>query len=125
MDNPSVENLTEMEALNLAYRYRCQSVIMEIMAYDMFLQKKLLDVEPLAKQAPESRDRVENSISTKKSNATNLCDQRNILSSWFRTSVLDNLIKSLASYDYDNESYFLAKVTFIDTSIALLLILLV
>nr|XP_024933206.2 uncharacterized protein LOC107427578 isoform X2 [Ziziphus jujuba var. spinosa] len=110
VDNPSVENLTEMEALNLAYRYRCQSVIMEIMAYDMFLQKKLLDVEPLAKQAPESRDRVENSISTKKSNATNLCDQRNILSSWFRTSVLDNLIKSLASYDYDNESYFLAKV---------------
>lgn len=116
--DPSVENLTEMESLNLAYRYQCQSAIMEIMAYDIFLQKKLLDVELLAKQASESRDRVENSISAKKSNATILCDHKNILSSWCQTPVLDNLIKSLASYDCNNESYFLAKVTTNDTSFA-------
>lgn len=124
VDTP-LENLTEMEALNLAYGYQCQSAIMEIMAYDMFLQKKLLDVEPLAKQALESRDRVENSVSAEKSEATNQYHHSDILSLWCRTSVLANLIKSLASYDYDNQSYFLPKVTFSETIFALLLISLV
>ncbi|KAF3434642.1 hypothetical protein FNV43_RR21727 [Rhamnella rubrinervis] len=109
VDTP-LENLTEMEALNLAYRYQCQSAIMEIMAYDMFLRKKLLDLEPLAKQALESRDRVENPVSAEKSKASNEYDHSDILALWCRTSVLANLIKSLASYDFDNESYFLPKV---------------
>lgn len=110
MGTPSLEDVTEIEALNVTYRYRCQSAIMEIMAYDMFLQKKLIDVEPLVKQMLKSKDRVENSMSAAKSKAKNQYDHSDILSSWCQTAVLENLIKSLASYDFDNESYFLAKV---------------
>ncbi|KAL5561138.1 hypothetical protein UlMin_030885 [Ulmus minor] len=108
VDAPS-DGLIDTEALNLAYRYQCQSAIMEIMAYDMFLQKKLVHVESQAKQAPESGGRVESLVSNEKSKSPILCHPNEVLSTWCQGSVLINLIKSLA-YDYDNESYFHAKV---------------
>ncbi|XP_062077594.1 uncharacterized protein LOC133782343 [Humulus lupulus] len=74
------DSLTEMEALNLAYKYQCQSSIMEIMAYDMFLQNKLSRVESLEKPAPESKGRVENSGGIDKTKAANLYDHRDVLS---------------------------------------------
>ena len=110
MDSPSPDDsLNEMEAQSHAYRYECQSAIMEIMAYDMFLKKKLLHTESLAKEAPESKG-VENSVSVKKSKATNLCDHKDILSTWCQSSVLVNLINSL-TYDYDDDSFYRAKVS--------------
>ncbi|GLT69630.1 hypothetical protein SLA2020_417670 [Shorea laevis] len=39
IEDPPLDNLTEKEALNLACKYQCQSAILEIMAYEMFLQK--------------------------------------------------------------------------------------
>ncbi|XP_062082237.1 uncharacterized protein LOC133788686 isoform X2 [Humulus lupulus] len=105
------DSLTEMEALNLAYKYQCQSSIMEIMAYDMFLQKKLSQVESLEKPAPESKGRVENSGGTDKPKAANLYDHRDVLSTWCQGSVLVNLIKSLTTYEYDNKSFYHAEVS--------------
>ncbi|PON83420.1 hypothetical protein TorRG33x02_208350 [Trema orientale] len=110
VDFLSHDSLTEMEALNLAYRYQCQSSVMEIMAYDMFLQKKLVQVESVEKQAPDSRGRLENSVSADKPKAANLYDHREILSKWCQSSVLVNLIKSLTTYDYDNKSFYHAQV---------------
>ncbi|XP_062085681.1 uncharacterized protein LOC133791781 [Humulus lupulus] len=105
------DSLTEMGALNLAYKYQCQSSIMEIMAYDMFLQKKLSQVESLEKPAPKSKGRVENSGGTDKPKAANLYDHRDVLSTWCQGSDLVNLIKSLATYEYDNKSFYHAEVS--------------
>ena len=111
VDSSSSNRLTETEALNLAYRYQCQSSILEITAYDMFLRKKLLQVESLEKQEPDSRGTVENSVNADKPKAANLYNHRDILSTWCQSSVLVNLIKSLTSYDYDNKSFYHAQVT--------------
>lgn len=120
VDSPSPDSLSEMQAQNLAYRYQCQSAIMELIACDMFLQKKMLHVESVAKQAPESRGRVENSVNTEKSKAANLRDLKDILSTWCKNSVLVYLIKSL-THDYSDDSFYRAKVT-IEIPFAFLLI---
>ena len=45
MKAPLPENLTKMEALILAYKYQCQTAVLEIMAEVLFLWKKLLHAE--------------------------------------------------------------------------------
>ena len=45
MKAPLPENLTKMEALSLAYKYQCQTAVLEIMAEVLFLWKKLLHAE--------------------------------------------------------------------------------
>ncbi|KAG6709285.1 hypothetical protein I3842_06G125100 [Carya illinoinensis] len=101
----ALENLTEKEALDLACKYRCQSVILEIMAYEMFLQKKLSHAESLVKHGAELKDRIENAVNVEKSKAV-----REIVSNWSENSVLANLIQSDTSCDYNNEKFFRAKV---------------
>lgn len=108
VEAPSPENITETEAQDLAFRYQCQSAILEIMAHDMFLHKKLLHLESLAKQVPESQDRIQNTVRLEKSKASDLVD---ILSAWCGSSVLDNLTKSLSYCEYDLKLYLRAKVT--------------
>ncbi|KAH0977984.1 hypothetical protein GBA52_027703 [Prunus armeniaca] len=107
VEAPSPENITETEAQDLAFRYQCQSAILEIMAHDMFLHKKLLHLETRAKQVPESQDRIQNTVRLEKSKASDLVD---ILSAWCRSSVLDNLTKSLSYCEYDLKLYLRAKV---------------
>lgn len=101
-----------MEAQSLAYKYQCQSAILEIMTHDMFLKKKLLHAESFLKEASESKERSENGVSTGKSKSANNCDLKDIFSSWSEGSNLANLIKSYASCEYDNEIHYRAKVSF-------------
>lgn len=105
IEDPPLENLTEMGGQNFAYKYRCQSAVLEIIAYEMFLQKKLSHAESLVKHTAESKNRIENAVNIEKSNAT-----KDIMSNWCGSSVLGNLIKSYTSCEYDNEKYFRAKV---------------
>ncbi|OMO74438.1 hypothetical protein CCACVL1_16704, partial [Corchorus capsularis] len=93
-------SMKESEALHLGYKYQCQSAILEIMAYDVFLMKKLLYAESLIKESPESN---------KKTAADNY-HLKDILSNWCKSSVLESLIKSCTSCKYDNDIYFHAKV---------------
>ena len=117
IEDPPLENLTEMGGQNFAYKYRCQSAILEIIAYEMFLQKKLSHAESLVKHTAESKNRIENAVNIEKSSAT-----KDIMSNWCGSSVLGNLIKSYTSCEYDNEKYFHAKVSFISNFIYLFLI---
>lgn len=105
IEDPPLDNLTEKEALNLACKYQCQSAILEIMAYEMFLQKKLSHAESLVKHAAESKDRIANAVYTEKSKVV-----KDIMSNWCESTVLGNLIKSYTSCEYNNEKYFHAKV---------------
>lgn len=115
--DPPLENLTQTGGLNLAYKYRCQSAILEIILYEMFLQKKLSHAESLVKHTAESKDRIENAVNIEKSKAT-----KDIVSSWCESSVLGNLIKSYSSCEYDNEKYFRAKVIFTSNFLFLIII---
>lgn len=113
MEAPLHENYVDLEALTWAYRFRCQSVIFELMAYDTFLHEKLLHAEFLVKQAAQSsKDRTENAVSTEKSKALTDCDLKDILSSWSESSFFGNLIKSFSSCEHDNEIHIRAKVNF-------------
>ncbi|XP_021286367.1 uncharacterized protein LOC110418076, partial [Herrania umbratica] len=93
-------SMKESEALHLGYRYQCQSAILETMAYDMFLMKKLLYAESLIKEPPESNKKIE---------ADNYA-LKDIISNWWKSSVLGSMIKSYTSCKYDNDTYFRAKV---------------
>ncbi|XWS67769.1 hypothetical protein CRYUN_Cryun04dG0033700 [Craigia yunnanensis] len=99
---PLLKSMKDSEALLLGHRYQCQSAILEMMAYDLFLMKKLLYFESLFKEPPESIKKIE---------ADNYA-LKNILSNWCKSSILGSLIKSYTSCKYDNEIYFRAKVAF-------------
>lgn len=107
---PAIENLSEIEALNLAYQYQCCCAVMEIMATEIFMQKKLLHAEYLAKQGDVSSKSVDSST-IKNPEASGLRNLEDIISSWSVSSVLSRLIKSLASCEHHNEAYFQAEVT--------------
>lgn len=107
---PLLRNLKEKDAFNLAYCFHCQSAILEIMAYELFLQKKLFHAESLVKDAAESKDKKQNATKIDKSKATDHHDLKGIWSSWFKDSVLEKLIKSYTSGGYSNDIYCGAKV---------------
>lgn len=110
------ENLTDMEVLSLAYKYQCQTAVSEIMAEDMFLQKKLLHAEFLVKRTAESsKEGTGNSVGFEKLKSENLHHLKDVLSTWCENSVLLDLIKSYASCQYDTEIYLRAKVNFISS----------
>ncbi|XP_022947489.1 uncharacterized protein LOC111451342 [Cucurbita moschata] len=105
------KNITEMQALNSAYKYLSLSSTMEIMSYDIFLQKKLLHGESIAKQQAGSKDKaaVVASNENPKSSAS-LSDVKNMLSTACDGSLLGKLTRLLASCQFDNETYYRAKV---------------
>lgn len=103
-------NLTEREALRLAYKYHCQCNILEILAYDMFVKKKRSHAESLVQKGKESKERIGNAVTAEKSDSANGCNFKAILSSWCESSVLSSLIKSYTSCAYDDEILYHAKV---------------
>ncbi|XP_058213125.1 uncharacterized protein LOC131325082 isoform X1 [Rhododendron vialii] len=105
------ENLTEEEVLSIAYRIQCQSVVLQILAFEMFLQKKLFHAEFAVKQTTESsKDRVWQADDTEKSNDAGLLGLKDVLSSFHEGLVLGNMIKSYASWEYDSDMYLRAKI---------------
>ncbi|KAG5118187.1 hypothetical protein JHK82_032607 [Glycine max] len=107
---PLLRSLEEKDAFNLAYCFHCQSSIHGIMAYELFLHKKLFHAESLVKDAAESKDKEQNATKTEKSKAPDLQDLKGIWSSWFNDSILEKLIKSYTSCGYNNDIYGGAKV---------------
>lgn len=99
--------LTELEALNFGYKYQFQSAVLEIMACDMFMKKKLLFAESLAKEASESGEKAK---SADKSNAAKSYDLEGVFLNWSESSVLRSLIKTSAYTEYDNGVHFRAKI---------------
>lgn len=110
LQSPELEDITEVESHNLAYKYQCQSAILDIMAHDIFLKQRLLQAESLVKQATKSKGGIENVGSAGRSKSANDWGPEDILSSWYESSVLGELIKSYTSCAYDNEILFHAKV---------------
>lgn len=110
----AAKNITEMKALNSAYKFLSLSSMVEIMSYDIFLQKKLLHAESIVKQQSGSKDKATVSVGNENSKSSaSLSDVKNMLSSACNGALLGKLTKLLASCEYDNETYYRAKVVFI------------
>lgn len=109
-DMPS-KNMNEAEVLSSTYRYHCQSNVLEIMAYELFLQKKLLH----AGQTSELlNDRINNAVGRGKTKEDSAPCLKDVLSTWCENSVLGTLIKTCTSCEFDNRKYLRSKVnTFI------------
>ncbi|KAL7002581.1 hypothetical protein U1Q18_003733 [Sarracenia purpurea var. burkii] len=110
-DNLS-ENLGKMEVPNIAYRYQCQAAVLQIMAFEIFLQRKLLHAELLVKQTTvASKDGRQKASSDENTKCAHLLNLHDTLSSLHEDLVLGSLIKSYASCEYDRDVYLRAKIT--------------
>ncbi|KAK3028660.1 hypothetical protein RJ639_037840 [Escallonia herrerae] len=108
MESSPCEKQTEKELIKLAYQYQCQSAVLQILAYDMFLEKKLLHAELRVKQTSESSGDGKDIAGGTENNRQ--LGVNNALSTWFESSVLDNVIKAYTSRVYDNQKYLRAKI---------------
>ncbi|KAJ4965226.1 hypothetical protein NE237_017075 [Protea cynaroides] len=110
-ESPSLENVTGVETLNLAYKYECQSVVLEIMSYEMFLQKKLQEAElPVNQSSEPFKEKSENTVRTETTKAANVPDLKDILSTWCRSSVMGSLISSYVWCGFDSGILLRAKI---------------
>ncbi|CAN0910123.1 hypothetical protein LINGRAHAP2_LOCUS26122 [Linum grandiflorum] len=106
----SIEKVSGTNGQSLAYKYKCQSAILEIMACDMFLDKRLLHAESLLKEASQTDKRNKNILSSEISNSDRV-GARDTWSSWSEKSILGSLIKTYTSCEYDNDIFYQTKVT--------------
>ncbi|XP_057518162.1 uncharacterized protein LOC130799071 isoform X1 [Amaranthus tricolor] len=106
---PIPTSLSENLAHKFASEYQCQSVALEIMALETFLQKKLIHAESLVRQADQSFKGEDSSLSTNAQVSLKSDQLENILLSWSDSSSLSILLKSSAACMYDTDIYFHAE----------------
>ncbi|CAL1353161.1 unnamed protein product [Linum trigynum] len=107
--NVSLEKLSEMEAHSLALKYKCQSAILEIMAFDMFLEKKLMHAELLLKGASHTDRKRESAPSSGRSDSDQ-SGTRDVWASWCEKSILGSLINAYTSCEYESKIFYHSKV---------------
>ncbi|KAK4437676.1 hypothetical protein Salat_0101600 [Sesamum alatum] len=104
--------LTEKELQNLAYKYQYLSNVLDILGYEIFLQKKLMhaevDLKRISKSPTNGTEKTEDSPFTKDGGVGSL---KEIISIWCKRSTLSDLIKACVSWD-GNSSHLRAKVAF-------------
>lgn len=110
MPNEPLKNSNEREVRSYAYQYNCQSTVLEIMAYELFLQKKLLYARQTSEVLNDGINNNDNSGKTKNKGDSSLKDT---LSTWCTSSVLENLIRSYTLCEFDNHKYIRLKVNLI------------
>lgn len=104
------ENLSKVDTRDVAYRYKCQSSVLDLMAYEIFLLKKTLNADLHAKQtSPSLDDTVEKTVSSLiEKSENNIVD---VLKPWCTSSLLGKLIKSFVSVEYDDCTNLRGKVS--------------
>ncbi|KAK9164468.1 hypothetical protein Syun_005370 [Stephania yunnanensis] len=108
---PSLDNLSVDEILHLGYKFQCHSVVLDILVYDMYLEKKLVHMEsPAGQIAGPSKERKHNAVYPEKFKTSNQNSPNNILLAWFKNSTMANMIISYASCEYDDGVVCRAKV---------------
>ncbi|ESQ53118.1 hypothetical protein EUTSA_v10024188mg [Eutrema salsugineum] len=110
LKDSSVGSLGKEEISKLFVKYQCQSSVLEIMASNMFLNKKLLFAESLKKPCLGPKEKTYNAVSPSKLTPTADSDPKDIFSKWCDISVLDCLIQTVSSVDGESERNFQAKV---------------
>ncbi|XP_048128814.1 uncharacterized protein LOC115735783 isoform X2 [Rhodamnia argentea] len=102
--------LARREGQSLANKYQCQSAILEILACDIFLQKKLSHAKLPMEQLDLAKVNDGNAATAEKLKVSDPQDPTGVLSTWCQSSVLESLVKTYASCGYDGEIWFHLKV---------------
>ncbi|KAG2239471.1 hypothetical protein Bca52824_091717 [Brassica carinata] len=110
LKDSSVGRLGKEEISKLYVKYQCQSSVLEILACNMFLNKKLLFAESLKKSWLEQKEKTDNAASPSKLPLPAASDPKDIFSKWCDVSVLDGLIQSVSSLDGEIEINVQSKV---------------
>ncbi|WOL09689.1 hypothetical protein Cni_G18442 [Canna indica] len=98
-----VQNLDNLKTERSPLRYRCQGNVLKIMAYELFFQEK-------GPQCEMPDKRTFTNIVNGTSGHTNLLYAEEILTTWFDSPFLENLIEYYADISYDKDVIFDAKV---------------
>lgn len=109
----------EEDARTRASRLDCQAAILELMAYDIFLQRKLSQLQ--GKVGAETKVTSGNFTSTDVLSAKKQDAPADVLLNWSKSSAMQSLVKLYSSCDHDTDIETCAKVR----SFALLWLLLV
>lgn len=119
----SLDPLDDTERLRLGYRYQCQSAVLQIMANEIFLQRRLSQHEIAEKKSSElSGGKVGSTPSVEDAKSDSLSELLDILSTWCEHSVLENQIKLFSSCGYKKEIVLRAKVKLFEILFYLLLL---
>ncbi|KAH9623965.1 hypothetical protein KSS87_021079 [Heliosperma pusillum] len=106
-------NLSEADTLKVEYKYRCQSSALDIMALELFLQKKLLYADSLFRRADNGLkvrfDGIDQTSTVASTSTRQIGDIFFIRSD---SSAFSNLLKSCAACTYDTNIYRHAKIAF-------------
>lgn len=109
LKDSSVGSLGKEEISELFVKYQCQSSVLDIMACNMFLYKKLLLAESLRKPYAEPKEKTNSAVSPPKLSQTADSNPKDIFSKWCDVSVFDGLIQSVSSLHGESEIHFQAK----------------
>ncbi|KAK4375118.1 hypothetical protein RND71_005795 [Anisodus tanguticus] len=99
---------TELELQNLAYRYQCQHNVLDVVAYEIFLQKKILHSELVAKESSKSLHN--GSDGSKVATVESSCYLKDIFGVWCESSLDVETIKTFVSFDYDDSVKLRARL---------------
>uniref|UniRef100_A0A1J3H018 Nucleoporin NUP188-like protein n=1 Tax=Noccaea caerulescens TaxID=107243 RepID=A0A1J3H018_NOCCA len=110
LKDQTVGSLDKEEISKLFVKYQCQSSVLEIMACNMFLNKKLLFAKSLKKPCMGLKEKTNIAVSPPKLTWAADSDPKDIFSKWCDVSVVDGLIQSVSSLDGESEINFQAKV---------------
>ncbi|XP_016496025.2 uncharacterized protein LOC107815035 isoform X1 [Nicotiana tabacum] len=102
------ESATKLELQNLVYRYLCQHNVLDVMAYEMFLQRKILHSELVKKESSKAlHNGSDGSKVPTPESASNLKD---IFGVWCGSSLDAETIKTFVSFEYDDSVNLHARV---------------
>ena len=107
----STDSLEDVETLRLAHRYQCQSAVLQIIANEIFLQKRMSQQEiPEKKSSELSGGKIGSTPGGEDAKSDSLSELQDILSTWSEHSVLENQIKLFSSCGFNKDIVLRAKV---------------
>eukprot|EP00268_Persea_americana_P036026 TRINITY_DN35516_c0_g1_i1.p1 TRINITY_DN35516_c0_g1~~TRINITY_DN35516_c0_g1_i1.p1 ORF type:complete len:2020 (+),score=353.46 TRINITY_DN35516_c0_g1_i1:707-6061(+) len=108
----STDSLEDVETLRLAHRYQCQSAVLQIIANEIFLQKRMSQQEiPEKKSSELSGGKIGSTPGGEDAKSDSLSELQDILSTWSEHSVLENQIKLFSSCGFNKDIVLRAKLS--------------
>ncbi|XP_010313025.2 uncharacterized protein [Solanum lycopersicum] len=102
------ESTTKLELQNLAYKYQCQHNVLDVVACEMILQKKILHSELVTEES--SKCLHNGSDGCKVATAESSCNLKEIFGAWCGSSLDAETIKTFVSFEYDDSVKLRARV---------------
>ncbi|KAL6545953.1 hypothetical protein OROGR_009827 [Orobanche gracilis] len=96
------EKLTEKKLQDIACRYQIVSDVLDILNYEVFLQKKLMHAAIAVTISKSPTNGVERKVDSEDDRFNDL---NQIISAWCESSLLSDLIKAFVSWEYDDSSH--------------------